>query len=109
MGHTPGPWRCRTFPGTMTRPYVLGPPHPVDGGDYAPICQPDSDANARLIAAAPKLLEACKAVLEIYSDPCFYDHHGLCQAHHLRSNQKGEPECEVELLRKAINEAEGDE
>lgn len=55
--HTPGPWRIRGTNYGYTTCYVLGPPH-KDGGDYAPICVADTEANARLIAAAPELLAA---------------------------------------------------
>ena len=61
-----------------------------------------------LIAAAPELLAACEAVLEIYRDECRYDHHGLCQEHHLRRNAEGYPECEVKLLKDAIAKAKGE-
>ena len=64
-------------------------------------------ANADLCAAAPLMLEALRAVLEIYDEPCRLDHHGLCQTHHLRRNDAGEPECEVELIRAAIAATEG--
>jgi hypothetical protein len=61
--HTPGPWRVRGTNFGYTNCDVLGPPHP-DGGDYAPICRANSEANARLIAAAPELLEACKELVQ---------------------------------------------
>ena len=56
-GHTPGPWsleegRVLTEGGWLlaSLPYTLG--------------DEEDRANARLIAAAPDLLEACKALLE---------------------------------------------
>ncbi len=61
--HTPGPWRVRGTNFGYTNCDVLGPPHP-DGGDYAPICRANSEANARLIAAAPELLAACKELVQ---------------------------------------------
>ena len=66
-----------------------------------------ADEYADLFAAAPLMLEALKAVLEVHDEPCRLDHHGLCQTHHLRSNDAGEPECEVELVRAAIAAASG--
>lgn len=61
--HTPGPWRVKDN-GSMEGPHVYGPVHPIDGGDYAPLAGYKggalSEADARLIAAAPELLEACR-------------------------------------------------
>jgi len=58
--YTPGPWRIERLGGTLA----------VDGGELKsrPIffrAFPDEqdEANARLVAAAPLLLEACEAVL----------------------------------------------
>ncbi len=63
MSHTPGPWEVDSAHGTDAV-YVLSENHLIahviahgDGTDDA--------ANARLIAAAPDLLEACQAALEI--------------------------------------------
>ena len=66
-----------------------------------------SKSDAALIAAAPLMLSALKAVLEVHDEPCRLDHHGLCQTHHLRRNDAGDPECEVALVRAAIAKAEG--
>ena len=66
-----------------------------------------SKSDAALIAAAPPMLSALKAVLEVHDEPCRLDHHGLCQTHHLRRNDAGDPECEVALVRAAIAKAEG--
>ena len=59
--HTPGPWvieNNRSFPMIVAR----------DGGKYdgACICPEvcNGEANARLIAAAPELLEACKIIAD---------------------------------------------
>jgi hypothetical protein len=60
--HTPGPWRAKGVNFGYTHCDVLGCPHPIDGGDYAPICRADTPENARLIAAAPELLEALEAI-----------------------------------------------
>lgn len=49
-----------------------------------------------------KIEEALNAMLEPQTESCRYDHHGLCQSHSLRRNDKGEPECEVALARAAI-------
>lgn len=65
MTHTPGPWEC-----VMVGPGVWGDPSThyqiVEqvGYDIADIAiRPTSLNNAALIAAAPELLEACKAAL----------------------------------------------
>lgn len=53
--HTPEPWKAKQLhpKGNPNLWAVYGPPHPVDGGDYAPISQDwMSEANARRIVAA---------------------------------------------------------
>lgn len=62
--HTPGPWRVKTYPGTLQYAKVFGPPHPIDGGDYAPLCETSNEADAQLIAKAPELLEALRDLLK---------------------------------------------
>lgn len=69
-GHTPGPWNITDI---CRRPLLVsaGGPHgswrgmvaSIDAGDYAR-SQEEGIANARLIAAAPQLLEALQALLE---------------------------------------------
>ena len=59
--HTPGPWHVGMKPG----PIVYG----EDGAQVAPLHVPmvpkeENRANARLIAAAPELLEALENLLE---------------------------------------------
>lgn len=67
--HTPGPWRAHFYDdGSDTFDIVQ-----FDDDGYGPalieaagmVCADDHEnqANARLIAAAPQLLEACKALL----------------------------------------------
>ena len=62
-------------------------------------------ANAQAIAAVPELIKALKAYAELETEPCRFDHHGLCQAHNLRRNAKGEPECQMQLVRAALKKA----
>jgi len=64
--HTPGPWLYREDKGGGYEvfPYNGGPP---EIGEWAEICtiseyNKDPEADARLIAAAPDLLEALEAV-----------------------------------------------
>lgn len=70
--HTPGPWAIEFSAGG---PYIgsdamdgllvavahPADPHPTDDGDWHPGAV--TAANARLIAAAPELLEACRALV----------------------------------------------
>jgi len=74
--HTPGPWKLKLarFPNGKLAgvPYVFAPNGP---DTYRHVCQPffddaaspeiraQQEANARLIAAAPELIEALRAVV----------------------------------------------
>ena len=70
--YTPGPWNANftRFSGWVVGFHITDPKH----GSLRPICEaydktgamnPDEiAANARLIAAAPELLEACLAMIE---------------------------------------------
>ena len=67
MGYTPGPWivelrGIHEWQGTTIRPesepHALATFHGLPSGFGEPYY--DADANARLGAAAPELLEACK-------------------------------------------------
>ena len=63
--HTPGPWHAPLSDGHARSIVWAKEPH---GGPVATICVTDPDdtqtANAHLIAAAPDLLEALRAVIE---------------------------------------------
>lgn len=70
--HTPGPWDvCR-------RAHLHGVQHVDHSGKMYDVCRVDwhsfykpdhrAEANARLIAAAPDLLEALQAILHTYDD-----------------------------------------
>ncbi|HMU15856.1 MAG TPA: hypothetical protein PKC95_00295 [Thauera aminoaromatica] len=73
--HTPGPWiyaPSRDDKGELARVtvvahccgYVIGLPTSIPGGNYRDgDPSGDEEADARLIAAAPDLLEACQTVL----------------------------------------------
>lgn len=65
--HTPGPWEIASHPAD-SRPEEIVKRFPVDGNTGL-ICELTHSlyrehqlANAKLIAAAPELLEACKAM-----------------------------------------------
>ncbi|MCD8350065.1 MAG: hypothetical protein LUC93_05565 [Planctomycetaceae bacterium] len=64
--HTPGPWKLwdELHPdGDERRPNVVVMPEVADqgsGNKYACVGGGNIDANARLISAAPDLLEACE-------------------------------------------------
>lgn len=58
MSHTPGPWAVGDKRGVWVGPVVMA----NDGQRGVAFVCGESDANARLIAAAPDLLEACDAL-----------------------------------------------
>ena len=63
MAHTPGPW----FLGEYRRHQIwawFGDESQPIGQTYA--SSPNAGANARLIAAAPELLEACEWALALF-------------------------------------------
>jgi len=75
MNHTPGPWKHNAIPSRQGDPLKFSLACAVWANDV-PVCttrfgvgkwlETDAqtqDANARLIAAAPDLLEACKRLL----------------------------------------------
>lgn len=66
--HTPGPWKVIVIHPGFTMDKVAD--YEIWGGDgmnlvcrYKPVDSEDNEANARLIATAPDLLEACKEAL----------------------------------------------
>ena len=77
--HTPGPWHINTAgsasrgkPFKITEIYVYAPDTQDDTAICAdvidPVTQEPSEANARLIAAAPDLLEALQTIVKSLSD-----------------------------------------
>jgi hypothetical protein len=64
--HTPGPWSADIVwpvPETIVHAYCNGKPYSLAEVHSMP--EPgEREANAKLIAAAPELLESCKALLE---------------------------------------------
>ena len=71
--HTPGPWKAVYYSGDNNRPTVV---RKVSGRADNPVCviaklfthhgETETEANARLIATAPELLAACKAVVDAW-------------------------------------------
>lgn len=98
--HTPGPWKISGLD-----PHVIGPVRilVMDGTDVpqsravARVIDrgPEAEANARLIAAAPELLDACKRLLKFNEE--------LCADIHVSEHYPS-----AELARTAIAKAEGD-
>ena len=62
-GHTPGPWRVRAYDVRTGRLFD------IRAGADVVAYQSDREADARLIAAAPDLLEACKLAVEALKAP----------------------------------------
>lgn len=73
--HTPGPWEVERVNSDYPHDICLGYDIPGEGcpiliatvfsdEDDAPISVTEANANARLIAAAPDLLEACRRALD---------------------------------------------
>ncbi|HEY8343348.1 MAG TPA: hypothetical protein VIK75_10220 [Calditerricola sp.] len=62
--HTPGPWHVR-YDEHCDLYHVQSPSPPAEGPDVASFC---TLADARLIAAAPDLLEALQTLLGDYRD-----------------------------------------
>lgn len=67
--HTPGPWECSGgYVQSATKSKPSGAPLCIADPfvDESFMSDHEADANARLIAAAPELLEVCKAMLPIF-------------------------------------------
>ena len=62
-GHTPGPWRDNGNP-SLRRVIPVGSNSPIAGVHIRKHNAAEQAANARLIAAAPDLLDACKVALK---------------------------------------------
>ncbi len=105
--HTPGPWVLDTIQTSVGICHRIGPfpPRRPDDetvrhaclyADYPSACNPadkELEANARLIAAAPELLEALELVIKEHA-PSYHD----CL-------DDGEPECAWCVASKAIAKA----
>ena len=78
MEHTPGPWRVVRPEYTNEHLTRIVPRVRQDGSFpfYCSLGGENREANARLIAAAPELLEACRELLEWTRD-CVLNAHTL--------------------------------
>lgn len=97
--HTPGPWQITEMDGEVNRA-VVGPDGELIADCFAPTAEDfnlpqDYEANARLIAAAPELLEALSHLLEMVSE---------CQLNGILPDAKEWP---AEKARAAIAKAKG--
>ena len=68
--HTPGPWNCNRA-SAAGREIIVSEVSPVDVAvlSHRDKSQSEINANARLIAAAPDLLEALREIAADCSDP----------------------------------------
>jgi hypothetical protein len=117
MEHTKGKWKVSTWDdtnghcgwsiesderniATVYAGIVFAPRK--DGDEYKHPDNKESIANARLIAAAPELLEACKEAIEGFEN--VFKRECLCGADQLYGDH---PKCTICKLRAAIQKAEG--
>ena len=78
--HTQGPWKADGYSirqsSTGTRhvaEIAYTGPHHTPPEEYPKSCRLQDEANARLIAAAPELLEALQGMLDGYDDDYTHD------------------------------------
>ena len=118
VAHTPGPWMREGLlvyalhhygwekgaPRMVNRFSARVDAYVFQGGSHE-----EADANAHLIAAAPELLEALKAVTE-HMDRAGGDAHGMPECPWCGSGPYGDDhagDCELMKAREAIAKAEG--
>ena len=97
MSHTPGPWFVSMEPDQDEDGWMGVGVYDCDGGVYAvvddepeTIARPFCEANARLIAAAPEMLEALERLVEAAGP------------------QMAEPDLALEFARTVIRKARGE-
>lgn len=73
--HTPGPWRIEQYTNASVRDgeRIRASNNLITVNEVWGASLSECDANYRLIAAAPELLEACKQLLEAY----FEEHYAI--------------------------------
>ena len=65
--HTPGPWKASCAPFDMAVTAVIdGKSADLMAARFAASCGPTQEANIALAAAAPDLLEAAEAALQVF-------------------------------------------
>lgn len=77
MSHTPGPWEVKRLIDKNGKPYSTLYECHIDLGPcmiWAPVGDAEQEANARLIAAAPDLLEACEKAMAEFEHWQIYGH-----------------------------------
>ena len=74
MQYTPAPWKCDD--GRLGALYIRGPRNWLIAEIYG-ATRTERKANARLVTAAPELLEACKEILKCDA----IDHHSVGSKH----------------------------
>jgi hypothetical protein len=105
--HTPGPWTSHDNGDTTSYITARG------GADIADTrSSVDEPANARLIAAAPDLLAACRSSLELsqHADGCgWFDipTKELNGSEHSQAKQREKCNCHLKFCREAIAKATG--
>lgn len=77
--HTPGPWQCEPFSRYDKSIIILPPGVSVD---YDDVDRAEAEANARLIAAAPEMLDALEKIVRATSVPA----HKLTDTEFLRAS-----------------------
>lgn len=69
MKHTPGPWNALYFKSDNTYAVCM-----EDGGDLIADIFINGEANSRLIASAPDLLEALQNIVKVTRDIIYPNH-----------------------------------
>jgi len=114
MRHTPGPWRIAQDDPYKASESNLYDQKQVTAGEFVITCIPfgrtdelrkEAEANARLIAASPELLEACRFALKYHQHPEEMED----EAQKKTAGNVAMWEVVVEKLRAAIASAEGRE
>jgi len=66
MKHTPGPWECTIYSGAFDQPLIISESGVI--GRLHSFPERQHEANARLVASAPEMLETLKRVSRYFID-----------------------------------------